>query len=294
MVNLLKRKHHIMGAFAVMSVFISLNVRADDQVFKDKIHKAFLSNPIVSTLMKLKGHKIIFDKSIFSTILKTTKFKHFLHGHEVIGSGVNFHIDLKNMSSLNIFLKKVRVPETPVYSAEYIREKAMTILDGDTIETITLKILPAHGGQPDRLIYELIPNQGGILWYDAINAKHIATMKEDMNIDTLRWQTFSASQLGIISTRIPGKNVSDQPCTISDIFGSKTKNYNMIECLQKTQNACQVLNWDKSPILMNPTLCKSHLAKDESAARAEANSENSWIILPLLMVTIATTEKVPQ
>ncbi len=262
-----------MAAFAAMSAFFSLSAGAMSFPLNDKIQKTFLANPLVASFLNVKGNKILFDKAIESNILQTSKFKHYLHGLEVIGSGVNFHINSQNKSSLNINLRNIKVPVVPKYNVDEIRERAKTVLEDDSIHKIILKILPAHGGKPDRLIYELSLINGGIAWFDAVHGTHIATIKEDLNVDSPRWRSFSAAQIGIISTRIPGKSPGDEPCTISDLFGRHLKKYNMIACLQKTQSECQVLNWNKSPVLINPALCKTDVSKDDSAARADANSE---------------------
>jgi Zn-dependent metalloprotease len=218
----------------------------------------------VVALQQRPGHEIVFDRDVESRALFTEKFRHTYEGLEVMGSGVSYHLNPQETESVSAHLAQVKVSTLPKVSLSQAQGLARNLIGDKELGTSLLKIMPAHAGHPDRLVYVFALRPTGELWMNAMNGAHIATLEESSQA----MEVVSAKKQGILLIKRP-----QQECSVSTLQGENTKILDRISCQEREAEACQVLNWDSLPQILNPGKCKTPSKRDESAQRALLNAK---------------------
>ncbi|MFL5784789.1 MAG: hypothetical protein ACJ76H_09285, partial [Bacteriovoracaceae bacterium] len=216
----------------------------------------------VQVLKKKNGQELVIDKEIDSDSLYTQTFIHKVNGIEVLGSGVRYHLNQKDMGLVSSHLKDIPSELSPKLSANQAIERAQAIEPTKSVVTTpVLKILPPMQTKPARMIYVIGLSSQEEIWINAENGDHVATLEEGQD-------ALSADKNGIILTKLPADR-----CSIGTLKSDKVSELGKVQCQKKQEKACQVLNWEMLPVSFHPHACKKASADDESSARADRNSK---------------------
>jgi Zn-dependent metalloprotease len=216
----------------------------------------------VQALKKKNGQELVIDKEIESDSLYTQTFIHQVNGIEVLGSGVRYHLNQKDVSLVSSHLKEIPSELSPKLSASEAIARAQAIEPTKSVVTVpVLKILPPMQTRPARMIYVIGLSTQEEIWINAENGEHVATLEEGQD-------ALSADKNGIIFTKLPADR-----CSIGTLKSDKVSEFGKTQCLKKQEKACQVLNWESLPVAFHPHACKKASAADESSARADQNSK---------------------
>ena len=216
----------------------------------------------VQVLVKKNGQEIVFEKEVESEVLYTQTFIHKVNGIEVLGSGVRYHLNQKDVDQVSSHLKEIPSTLEPKLSVNDALLRFQGIEPAKSVATVpALKILPPMQAKPARIIYIAGLSSGEEIWIDANTGEHVATLEEGQN-------ALSAENNGIILIKLPNDR-----CSISKMNSEKVSEFGKAQCKSKQEKACQVLNWNMLPMAFHPAACKMAPAKDESSQRADQNSK---------------------